>query len=81
MKDDETKLLRLVYENQNLTPRAIMNSGIGIHHKRCRYFLDKWSDKDWYDYGVSVDLGWLTNKGIEVAKELPPKGENKDQCD
>ena len=30
--------------------------------------LEKWCDKGWYDYGVSIDLGWLTDKGKEVFK-------------
>lgn len=30
-----------------------------IHHKRIRYLLEKWSDLGFYNYGVSLDLGWF----------------------
>ena len=39
-----------------------------IHHKRAWYLLRKWSDKGWYDYGVTLDLGWLTDEGKAVAE-------------
>jgi hypothetical protein len=38
--------------------------------KRAYYLLEKWSEKDWYDYGVALDLGWLTDKGKETASCL-----------
>lgn len=31
----------------------------GVPHKQLLYFLRKWSGKGFYDYGVSLDLGWL----------------------
>ena len=30
-----------------------------IHHKRCRYLLKKWAGLGFYNYGVSLDLGWF----------------------
>lgn len=42
----------------------------GWNWKRCAYLLEKWSSKGWYEYGVSVDLGWLETKGKEVAETL-----------
>lgn len=41
-----------------------------IPFKRKIYLLEKWCDKGWYEYGVCVDLGWLTPKGPEKAKSL-----------
>ena len=41
-----------------------------MHYKRSWYLLGKWSDKGWYDYGVTLDLGWITLKGYEVAESL-----------
>ena len=32
--------------------------------KREVYILDKWSGKGWWDYGVTLRSGWLTEKGI-----------------
>ncbi|MFW5988576.1 MAG: hypothetical protein ACOCQA_03995 [bacterium] len=40
-----------------------------INKKRAYYLLEKWSNKGYYDYGVSIDLGWLTEKGIEKFKK------------
>lgn len=39
----------------------------GINHKRAWYLLGKWSGRNWYDYGVSLDLGWLTDAGFVHA--------------
>ena len=30
-----------------------------IPRKRCLYLLKKWANKGFYDYGVSLDLGWF----------------------
>lgn len=80
MKDDERKFLKLIFDkcacrydehNQDgVSPRDVVNSGIEINYKRCWYLLEKWCGKDWYEYGVTLDLGWLTPKGIEIAKGL-----------
>jgi hypothetical protein len=79
MKDDERRLLLAVAGlrpswpfqpipvDRRMWPRDIIPT-IGIHCKRCWYLLKKWSRKGWYDYGVTVDLGWLTEKGKEVAE-------------
>jgi hypothetical protein len=74
MKDDEKQLLILISQKckiKEYSVRDLINSGLcAIHHKRCWYLLDKWSSKNLYDYGVSLDLGWLTEDGIRKAKEL-----------
>ena len=36
--------------------------------KRAHRILEKWSKRDWYDYGVSLDLGWLTSLGRKQVK-------------
>lgn len=43
-----------------------------MHYKRCWYLLEKWARKGWYDYGVTLDLGWLTPKGFAEIKVDPP---------
>ena len=30
-----------------------------IHRKRCWYLLKKWSRLGFYNYGVTLDLGWF----------------------
>ncbi len=43
-----------------------MSASHGIPEKRCLFLLGKWSGKGWYDYGVCLDLGWLTPAGMAV---------------
>ena len=43
--------------------RDVMNQcfdGV-IHPKRCWYLLKKWARLGFYDYGVSLDLGWFNS--------------------
>ena len=35
--------------------------------ERAWMMLNKWSDRDWYDYGVCLDLGWVTSEGMAVT--------------
>ena len=51
-----------------LMPRRIINEKMEINHKRAAYLLEKFSNKGWYDYGVSLDKGWLTEEGLEYIK-------------
>lgn len=45
--------------------------GLGMPHKRMVYLTEtKWGRNDWYDFGVSCDLGWLTPKGLELVKAI-----------
>lgn len=30
-----------------------------IHYKRCWYLLQKWSGLGFYEWGVTMDLGWF----------------------
>jgi hypothetical protein len=44
----------------------------GVAPKQLHYWLEKWIGKGWYKYGVSLDLGWLTEAGraeIKLIKE------------
>lgn len=79
MKDDERQFLIDFYrrrKNTRLWPRDLINEpGFVMPHKRAWYILEKWSNKDWYNYGTTLDLGWLTEKGIEVAEGLMGKVE------
>jgi hypothetical protein len=71
MKEDEKQFLLLTYQNKKISPRDIINGDLcDINHKRCWYLLAKWANKGWYDYGVTLDLGLLTDKGIVKAEEI-----------
>lgn len=70
MKPDEKELLLLMYKYRGIkSPREIYNNHININRKRVKYLLGKLADKGLYDYGVALDLGWLTDKGIKYIEE------------
>ena len=70
MKEDEIKFFRTMikYGQQTteggqiigIMPRELINFlSEYIHHKRCWYLLKKWSGLGFYNWGVTLDLGWL----------------------
>ena len=38
---------------------------IGMHFNRMFYLLDKWADKGYWEYGVSLRCGWFTEAAPE----------------
>lgn len=51
---------------------------LGIPEKRATFLLDKWSDRGWWDYGVSARTGWFTPEAPQVmtptgAAVFPPQ--------
>lgn len=60
---------KFVYKDWEKTPRDIINEIPQIPYKRMIYYLRKWNDKQIYDYGVCLDLGWFELKGIINNKE------------
>lgn len=82
MKEDEIAFFKAVAKHcrntgstplfsRILWPRDIINSkGFSVNYKRAWYLLEKWSNKGLYDYGVSLDLGWITDKGIKYYETL-----------
>lgn len=73
MKDDEKRFFRLCYKacrtsikpqlgKYYFTPRdviAILEPSGFIHRKRAWYLLAKWANLGFYEYGVTLDLGWF----------------------
>jgi hypothetical protein len=61
----ETELLRLVGAGQR--PRDVAEQwcaeGRIANSKQMWATLDKWRRNGWYEYGVTLDLGWLTAAG------------------
>jgi hypothetical protein len=42
-----------------------------IPNKRCWYYLQKWSEKGYYNYGVTLDSGWFEpDKFTGIYKEI-----------
>lgn len=66
MKPDEIALYKVICNRRfHETIRDAIDT-IDIPPKRVRYILNKWADKNWYDYGIDLDLGWMTPEGIEA---------------
>jgi hypothetical protein len=73
MKADERQLLeRLVARgHEAMRPSAVgLSQSLNMNYKRARYIFLKWTDRNWFDYGVSWRVGWLTEEFWEMA-ELP----------
>jgi hypothetical protein len=71
MAEDEINLLLAV---QSMPPGGFVRDvlvRLQIPRNRARYLLDKWTAKGWYEYGVSLDLGWLTPSGRSVVPPQP----------
>ena len=58
MKDTEKRFLMVL----NATGNAKQNT----------HYLDKWSNKGWYECGVSMGSGHLTELGRQEAQKLLP---------
>lgn len=77
MKDDERQFLAALSVNR---PRQIADgvfatdvaTKIGMNEKRALYLLGKWTDKGWWEYGVSLRSGWFTAAGLAAISELFP---------
>jgi len=64
-------------ERSLLTPRdviaAMMSRGYIISEKQAWATLTKWSGKGWYDYGVTLDLGWkVDDRPFPRVPQNPP---------
>ena len=66
MKPDEQKLLSTLLPMESPVVRDVIKS-LGMNHKRAVYILEKWAAKGWYDYGVTVDLGWLYPEALKKS--------------
>lgn len=64
MKAHELALARAMLERDpdGPMPRDCIKRA-GLVPKQCWRVLEKWCDKGWYDFGVCIDLGWLTEEG------------------
>ena len=59
-KPDEQWLFEQIKnKHDNEFVRDIIARQTVIPVKRCHYILEKWTIKGIYDYGVTLDLGWL----------------------
>lgn len=80
MKYDERAFLLILYSAGHIlgTParkrvddvRTLALRCFAGRLKRARCILSKWTKKGWYDYGVALDLGWLTELGAAEAEKI-----------
>ena len=71
MKKDEERFFITCYlaKKQGLTIRETINilySANLINYKRCWYLLKKWDSKGFYNYGVTIDLGWFEDENMPL---------------
>ena len=62
MKLDEINFFKTCYKYRmdGVPIREIINIlKFFINYKRCWYLLKKWSGLGFYNYGVTLDLGWF----------------------
>lgn len=52
---------KLPSSNRELSIRTIGNifERLGFSYKQLMYYVRKWSDRGFYDYGTTLDLGWF----------------------
>mgnify|MGYP001572500367 CR=1 FL=1 len=83
MKQDEAEFLDLLLDYHNHQPYGNSIQGdlladalaekMGMCSKRAHYLLDKWSDCNLWEYGVSLRAGWFTQEGIDEIKRRERK--------
>jgi hypothetical protein len=71
LKPDEVAFLVIVAEKpHDVSVRDVVNAlnvAGKLNYKRAWFLLGKWRGKDWYDSGVTLDLGWLEPAGFDQA--------------
>lgn len=70
MKEREQKLVQNLMK---LTYAKPYKAGMAIElvtDKQIHYYLEKWAENGWWDYGVSVRSGWFTPEGVEHFLKL-----------
>ena len=69
--ENEKRLYKEGKFEWNKCPRWLMNQPeFEMAQKRAWYLLKKWTNEGWYDYGVNLELGWITEEGEMKAKKL-----------
>lgn len=61
LRRSEEELFYTLLKVTRMHPRDLINK-LSINRKRAWYILSKWCAKGYYEYGISLDLGWLTDK-------------------
>lgn len=52
-------------------PRQIINDpDFPLPAKRAWYLLGKYTGRGWYDFGTTLDSGWLTDEGVTEIRNV-----------
>jgi len=70
MKPDEKEFLKELQRRRIGEYTLQISERLGIPYKRAKYICLKWVGKNWYNYGVAWEFGWLTREGRSRALEL-----------
>jgi hypothetical protein len=80
IKPDEIELANIILSNkehiyaENYTYKVPYEMWDKLT-KRQMYILKKWLDKNWWDCGVTIRSGWLTDEGLVALTEMTNKQE------
>lgn len=69
MENDEKQLLKTLQiktQKDEMFHVRMVVTDMGMSMDRACSILEKWAGKNWYEYGVSVMAGWLTEEGLLV---------------
>jgi len=68
---DREQMRSRLHNEMSIAPLCdALAESIGINGKRAIAWLDAYSGKGWWEYGVSVRGGWLTHKGRVMVDKL-----------
>lgn len=61
---------KLRSSDRELSVRTIGNifERLGFSYKQLMYYVRKWSDRGFYDYGTTLDLGWFEFDKLKTDK-------------
>lgn len=74
--DLEAELMRRVHDGEHARDviSDLLARGAIASPKQGWRTLEKWCDKGWYEFGVSLDLDWMTEKA-PCGRSLPRKAQ------
>lgn len=67
MKGTERLFLNMVIKNGGKIPSDYLDKIT----KQEYYYLEKWTGKGWWEYGVSMRTGWLEKEAYEYFHSTP----------
>lgn len=66
-------MLRCALQREDFGPFDVSCADIAPPN-RVLYILEKWSGKGWWEYGVSLRCGWMTQDGKAAARSIVGPG-------